>query len=243
MVSKLAWTRWQGTGGKQAGPSFSLVSVSHSRVLICWWPWLGLCSQYWPNFCLIYFQLSEQEARLCYCSNTTAVQSSPNLNNSMIHYQSKLLWSEIHVPPECYIMYRTVAGVTQVKASLCGIIPQIVCLWPIGRVRAGAARQGVVAVLEDGLRHLAAPLDRAVQTLIPEMGMMSELSAGADEQIIRLIQKKEVRWLTWSGCRDWCRDMTGHNRCMSCQTRCEETGGRSSQHWRTGSELRGTVYL
>ena len=90
-------------------------------------------------------------------------------------------------------MYRTVAGVTQVKASLCGIIPQIVCLWPIRRVRAGAARQGVVAVLEDGLRHLAAPLDRAVQTLIPEMGMMSELSAGADEQIIRLIQKKEVR--------------------------------------------------
>ena len=34
---------------------------------------------------------------LRYCSNTTAVQSSPNLNNSMIHYQSKLLWSEIPV--------------------------------------------------------------------------------------------------------------------------------------------------
>ena len=38
-------------------------------------------------------------------------------------------------------------------------------------MRAGAARQGVVAVLEDGLWHLAAPLDWAVQTLVPEIRM------------------------------------------------------------------------
>ena len=36
-------------------------------------------------------------------------------------------------------------------------------------MRAGAARQGVVAVLEDGLRHLPTPLDRAVQALISEI--------------------------------------------------------------------------
>ena len=46
-------------------------------------------------------------------------------------------------------------------------IPQIVRLRPIGSVRAGAARQGVVSVLEDGLRNLPPPLDRAVQTLVP----------------------------------------------------------------------------
>lgn len=57
------------------------------------------------------------------------------------------------------------------KASLCEIIPQIVCLCTIRRVRAGAARQGVVAVLEDGLGHLAAPLDRAVQALVSEIRM------------------------------------------------------------------------
>ena len=34
-------------------------------------------------------------------------------------------------------------------------------------MRAGAARQGVVAILEDGLRHLPPPLDWAVQTLVP----------------------------------------------------------------------------
>ena len=48
-------------------------------------------------------------------------------------------------------------------------IPQIVRLSPIRRVRACAAGQGVVSVLEDGLWHLPPPLDWAVQTLVPEM--------------------------------------------------------------------------
>ena len=46
-------------------------------------------------------------------------------------------------------------------------MPQIVRLRSVGRVRARAARQGVVAVLEDGLGHLPPPLDRTVQALVP----------------------------------------------------------------------------
>ena len=233
MVALVTWT-------VSNGVKVGLNSVTATRVNTWAQHFIGKCvtfessdwlmtvagtSQYWPNFCLIYFQLSEQ-ARLGCCSNTTAVQSSPNLNNSMIHYQSKLLWSEIPVPQNAIVLQKWWLK----------LLNQGKFLWDHSldcRIRAHWAR---------------ARWCRAAGSCNRSWGWTPAPFAaswpdGPGSGIWNWDQGQS--WLdgtlstsTWSGCRGSCRDMKGHIRCMSCQTQCEETGGRSSQHWRTGSVAR-----
>ena len=225
MVALVTWT-------VSNGVKVGLNSVTATRVNTWAQHFIGKCvtfessdwlmtvagtSQYWPNFCLIYFQLSEQ-ARLGCCSNTTAVQSSPNLNNSMIHYQSKLLWSEIPVPQNAIVLQKWWLK----------LLNQGKFLWDHSldcRIRAHWAR---------------ARWCRAAGSCSRSWGwtpapFAASWPGGPGSGIWNWDQGQS--WLdgtlstsTWSGCRGSCRDMKGHIRCMSCQTQCEETGGRSSQH-------------
>ena len=218
LVSKLAWTRWQQPAGWTPGPSFSLVSVSHLRVLIGWWQWLGLVS-IGQTFVWYIFSFP---SRLRCCSNTAAVQSSPNLNNSMIHYQSKLLWSEIPVRQNAIVLQ---------KCWWLNLLNQSKFMWDHSLIdcliRPHWARARWCRAAGSCSRSWG--WTRAPSVASWPVCQGSGIWNG--EIRVRVhVTLSTSRHRTWSGCRGWCRDMKGRIRCKSCQTRREATGERSSQH-------------